>query len=114
MFALSKRARALIAMRAVINTAYTEPSSPLTRVLYNTYSIPLTRSFGPWHMRRGELEKSANESAEKTQRLLSNTGRGVLLPGRACVIFLGTQKETLSIGASWFIGSLQVLIRYIT
>ena len=28
--------------------------------------------------RRGELEKSANESAEKTQRLLSNTGRGVL------------------------------------
>ncbi|CAE7231282.1 Tnni3k [Symbiodinium natans] len=29
--------------------------------------------------RRGELEKSANESAEKTQRLLSNTGRGVLL-----------------------------------
>mmetsp|Transcript_31412 Transcript_31412/g.73655 ORF Transcript_31412/g.73655 Transcript_31412/m.73655 type:complete len:874 (+) Transcript_31412:23-2644(+) len=29
--------------------------------------------------RHGELEKSANESAEKTQRLLSNTGRGVLL-----------------------------------
>ncbi|CAJ1348254.1 unnamed protein product [Effrenium voratum] len=29
--------------------------------------------------RRGELEKSAHESAEKTQRLLSNTGRGVLL-----------------------------------